>query len=447
MAGLFGILLAWGLFLFLAFKGFDLVLSSVVLSFLMCLFNFPLQEACQLLTGTFPSPESLANTGFMVFFAGFLRDYFLLFLLSALFGQLLYDSGAARCIAEHTARLVRLARPSMQKFFCALIVPFLYSVLSYAGISGFVIVFTIMPIARDLFRETDTPWAFYCFGGPQVLGVTMLAGSLQATNIHAANICGTSLTAGAALSFCAYGVWVAVTLLVIRTAVRRADRRGEHFSLCCDAAGQDAAHEASCRPASPLLPALLPLLVTVAAAVIRKDDVIPALCCGCVLCVALFRRELAVKWKSAVSKGTADALRAISTVAATYAMGSVMKLCPSFGGLIGAMDALPGLAGGSILMMGSSFVMASSLSATAAFGSTISERFLEAGLSASVSHRLMTLSCFTSLSPHNSGVINASAVTKIPYSRCLKIYMIGSLVPGFAAFFTAILLITTGLIA
>ena len=47
-----------------------------------------------------------------------------------------------------------------KKLVCALMVPFLYIILAYVGISGFVIVFTVMPIAKELFESTDTPWKF-----------------------------------------------------------------------------------------------------------------------------------------------------------------------------------------------------------------------------------------------------------------------------------------------
>ena len=60
------------------------------------------------------------------------------------------------------------------------------------------LVFTIMPIAKNLFEVTDAPWRLYCFGGPQAVSATMLIGSLQAGNIYAADACGTSTTAGAA---------------------------------------------------------------------------------------------------------------------------------------------------------------------------------------------------------------------------------------------------------
>ena len=38
-----------------------------------------------------------------------------------------------------------------------LLFPVLYFILCYVGISGFVVVFTVLPIAKTIYEETDTP--------------------------------------------------------------------------------------------------------------------------------------------------------------------------------------------------------------------------------------------------------------------------------------------------
>ena len=80
----------------------------------------------------------------------------------------LSDGGNARRIALCLAALIRRSKHNRQ-FYCVLMVPVLYFLLCYAGISGFVVVFTVLPIAKDLFEETNTPWRLYCCAGAQTV--------------------------------------------------------------------------------------------------------------------------------------------------------------------------------------------------------------------------------------------------------------------------------------
>ncbi len=71
-----------------------------------------------------------------------------------------------------------------------------FFILCYVGISGFVVVFTVLPIAKTIYEETDTPWRLYCCAGAQTVSAAYLAGSIQAGNVYATDICGTTTMAG-----------------------------------------------------------------------------------------------------------------------------------------------------------------------------------------------------------------------------------------------------------
>ncbi len=59
------------------------------------------------------------------------------------------------------------------------------------------------------------------------------------------------------------------------------------------------------------------------------------------------------------------------------------------------------------------------------------EQYTLAGLSAGNAHRMMMLTSFTSIAPHNAGIPNAAAVLRMPYAECLKMYMLSTYIPGF----------------
>lgn len=87
---------------------------------------------------------------FMTSASGYFRSFFPLFLLGAVFGKLMESSGAARSIAGVIGR--RLGpRHSI------LAVVLACGVLTYGGVSLFVVAFAVYPFAAELFRRAEIP--------------------------------------------------------------------------------------------------------------------------------------------------------------------------------------------------------------------------------------------------------------------------------------------------
>jgi H+/gluconate symporter-like permease len=87
---------------------------------------------------------------FMVSAAGYVRSFFPLFLLGAVFGKLMEISGAAGSIAAVIARALG-PRRSITAVVLAC------GVLTYGGVSLFVVAFAVYPFAAALFREANIP--------------------------------------------------------------------------------------------------------------------------------------------------------------------------------------------------------------------------------------------------------------------------------------------------
>src|SRR5699024_9182314 len=82
--------------------------------------------------------------------AGFVRLYFPVFLLGAIFGKLIELSGYARSI---TLFIIRWLGPKHS----ILAIVMVGAILTYGGVSLFVVVFALYPFAADLFRTSDIP--------------------------------------------------------------------------------------------------------------------------------------------------------------------------------------------------------------------------------------------------------------------------------------------------
>src|SRR5471032_2498452 len=100
---------------------------------------------------TDPSAVAPAFTGvFMEKMVGFIKLYFPVFLLGAVFGKLIELSGFSRSIVAAAIRLLGTRR-------AMLVIVLVCALLTYGGVSLFVVVFAVYPFAAEMFRQGDIP--------------------------------------------------------------------------------------------------------------------------------------------------------------------------------------------------------------------------------------------------------------------------------------------------
>jgi H+/gluconate symporter-like permease len=135
---LLGIVLALVLLMALAYRGMSVLLLAPLMASLAALFS--------------PDAPMLASYTqiFMPALGAFVVAFFPLFLLGAVFGKLMEDSGAARVIAQAI-----VARLGARQAILAIVLA--CAVLTYGGVSLFVVAFAVYPMATALFREVDLP--------------------------------------------------------------------------------------------------------------------------------------------------------------------------------------------------------------------------------------------------------------------------------------------------
>lgn len=136
--GVIGIILSLGLLMYLAYKGINVLILAPILALLAAL----LGGGVALL----PTYTEI----FMVKLAGYVKQYFPIFMLGAIFGKVMDDSGAAKAIA------VSISKKLGQKW-AILAVVLSCAILTYGGVSLFVVAFAVFPIAAALYREAGIP--------------------------------------------------------------------------------------------------------------------------------------------------------------------------------------------------------------------------------------------------------------------------------------------------
>src|ERR1700732_1543407 len=135
--GLFGILLGLGLLVWLAYRGWTILL---------------LAPGAAPVAAAFAGGPLLAfwTQTFMDSASRFVAQFFPIFLLGALFGKLLEDSGSVSAIAEFMSTRLGPGRAMLTVVLAGAFV-------TYGGVSLFVAFFVLVPMARALFRGANIP--------------------------------------------------------------------------------------------------------------------------------------------------------------------------------------------------------------------------------------------------------------------------------------------------
>src|ERR1700761_8098508 len=135
--GLLGILVGLGLLITLAYRGWSILL---------------LAPAAGLIAAAFGGQPLLASWTqiFMTSASGFLAQFFPIFLLGALFGKLMDDSGSVASVAGFITRALGERRVILAVVLAGALV-------TYGGVSLFVAFFVIVPMAQSLFRAAEIP--------------------------------------------------------------------------------------------------------------------------------------------------------------------------------------------------------------------------------------------------------------------------------------------------
>lgn len=196
------ILVSLALLIVLTFRKINIVVVGIAAAAVMAL-----------LSGQ-PVVTAVTDT-YMTGAAQFVRDNFLLFFFSVLFGKVMEETGAAASIAKFLAEL-------LGEKFAILGVIFSGAVLVYGGVTTLVVVFSLYPIALSLFKKANLPryllpgaiaggcFTFACANFPGTPNlVNVIPTTYLGTNTMAAPLVGVITGIAVMLMVCVYFLWEA----------------------------------------------------------------------------------------------------------------------------------------------------------------------------------------------------------------------------------------------
>lgn len=431
IASLFGIFVAFVVLVVGAMKSYPiLAVAPVAAAIVVGASGLPLFET---LDGAFA--EGLGS---------FIISNFTLFLPACTMGSLLADCGAARDIAVYFGNVAQRFGGRHVRFWVVMGLSIVTALLSLGGVSGAVVVFTIAPICRQIFKRLDIPWHFVIpvivYGG--CMWTATLPGSPCIENLIPIEYLGTTPMAAAPLGFIATGNCILFGAWYIWHAVRRCERRGEGYlptgaemEVHADALNVTIV-EAECSTMQ-LARALAPSFVLLAAMNVLQLEPYVALVCGCLVCLMMYYNKFDHLGRT-LQSGCSSTIRSLMSVAVVVGFGSAVEQTPGFAFIVESLDSLPGPP---LFQLWLSANLIAGITGSAAGGEGIAlgalgDRFLVLGISPDVIHRIVNVSCYgLDTMPFNGNAINRLNYCHLTYRNAYyHEFILGAIFPVINSF-------------
>ncbi|MFA9423199.1 MAG: GntP family permease [Sedimentibacter sp.] len=414
-----GIMVGLVLLMFLAYRGYSILWVAPV---------------CALVVGIAGGlmPLELYKEVYMSGLAGFVKSWFPVFMFGAIFGHLMDYTGSAKSIAHWlTSKL------GPKRAIVGVVVG--CGVLTYGGISLFVVVFAMYPLALELFREANItrkliPGAIAL--GSFTFTMTALPGTPQIQNIIPTKYYGTTATAAPIMGIVAALFMFVLGVMWLQYREKKFTAKGEVFT---EPKNKEAVEvDYSALPNSFL--SFLPLVAVIVTMNIFKWDIIIALLCGIVLSMIISYNKYQ-GFTNSISKGAVGSITAILNTSAAVGFGTVVKTVPGFADLTKLLLNVPGTpliseAVAVNLLAGATGSASGGMSiALEALGEKYMAIATQSGISPEAFHRIASLaSGGLDTLPHNGAVLTLLAVTGMTHKDSyIDIFMTSLVLPVVAS--------------
>jgi H+/gluconate symporter-like permease len=448
--GLLGILLALALLMWLAYRGWSVLL---------------LAPAAALLAAAMSGEPLLARwtQTFMGSAAGFVAQWFPLFLLGALFGKLMDDSGSITSISRYLMERLGTHRAILSVVLAS-------AVVTYGGVSVFVAFFVLVPMAQELFRAADIPRRLMpaAIGlGTLTFTMTALPGAPALQNAIPMPFFGTTPFAAPGLGILASIVIMGFGIWWLHRAEAAARKGGEGYGVAReDVSSEDEElreHATAVREFDPaeirhgkhsdseptFVLAALPLGVVIVMNFLMSLVILPrldfsflaeevwggttigavagiwsvavALAAAIIAVVIInFRRLPAIR--QSMDAGANASVLPVLTVGSLVGFGSVVAAVPAFAAV---RDVVLSIQGGPLVSLAVAMNVLSGLTGSAsggmaialdALGSTYLKLAMEHGIDPALMHRVAVISAGTLDSlPHNGTILTLLSISGLTH--------------------------------
>jgi len=437
--------------MFVAYRGYSVILFAPIAALGAVLLTDPGLVA------------PMFSSVFMDKMVGFLKSYFPVFMLGAVFGKVIELSGFSKSIVSAVIGLLGRER-------AVLSIVVVCAILTYGGVSLFVVVFAVYPFAAEMFRQSAIPKRLIpCTIALGAFSFTMdaLPGTPQIQNIIPTTFFRTTTWAAPWLGLIGSAFVLAVGLTYIESRRRAAQARGEGYGT--DLLNEPEPFEKEVLP-NPWI-ALSPLvlvgvvnflltravpraygatheitlgakpIVTQIASVAAIWAVEGALLLGILTVFVFAWRPVLAKFADGSKAAVAGALLASANTASEYGFGGVIALLPGFTLIADALRQIPN----PLINEAITVTVLAGITGSASGGMSIalaamSDTFIASAEAAKIPldvlHRIAAMaSGGMDTLPHNGAVITLLAVTGLTHRQAYNDIFVITLTKTAAVFF------------
>ena len=422
--------------MFVAFRGYSVILFAPVAALLAVLLTEP--------AWVLPMFSGI----FMEKLVGFVKLYFPVFMLGAIFGKVIELSGFSQSIVSAVIRIVGRERAMLS-------IVVVCAILTYGGVSLFVVVFAVYPFAAEMFRQSGIPKRL--IPGTIALGAftfTMdaLPGTPQIQNIIPTTFFNTTAYAAPWLGIIGAVFILVVGLVYLEWQRRRAAARNEGYGTGHANEPEPVEEGELPNPYVAILPLILvgvlnKVFTNAIPAVFGSAFTIPladhpvtvqvtplaaiwavegALLVG-ILSVLVFRfRPVISRFAEGTKAAVAGSLLASMNTASEYGFGGVIAALPGFLVVADALRAIPDpLFNEAITVTVLAGITGSASGGMSIALAAMADTFVQAANAANIPHEVLhrvaaMASGGMDTLPHNGAVITLLAVTGLTHRQAYK---------------------------
>lgn len=432
--GILVLLLALLLFGLLAFKQINaLILAPLVTIFVIVCSGMPILTSLKEL--------------FMPAASAYVTSYFLVFFVGALFGAVYQHTGAAESISKTLAGLCKGK-------FVAPIIMTITGILTFGGVSGFVVFFVIYPIALNMFKEANLTrrlipgaisagcwtWSMYGPGSPSI------------QNVIAMNSLGTPSTAALVPSVIAAVASYALIFLWLEMRSRNFTKKGITFNdstLKFQLSPEEMAMDED-KDLPNFWIAMIPIIAILVSFNGFKLPVETAVFLGVALATILMWKRVGTinGWIAVFNEGAANSGVSILNTAIVVGFGGVVKQTQGFTDLVEVLKTLnmPALV---FVMITVAICAGACGSASGGMGvafNALTDTYIALGANLEHVHRIAAIAAGTLDSlPHQGAQITLLGICKLTHGEAYFDIFVTQIVIPFISCFVFIIFASMGL--
>ena len=426
-----GIFLGLVLLIILAYRGWSIIWIAPICAGIVAIF------------GGLDLLDSYKND-YMQGFVDFTKSWFPVFMLGAIFGKLMEFSGMAQSVAQSIVKLLGEKQAIIGVILAS-------AVLAYGGISVFVVVFAVYPLALSMFREADIPRRLMpatITAGMMSFAMTALPGTPQIQNLIPTEYFNTTAAAAPIIGLAASVVMGGGSLIYLKRREKSLKAQGYGFEE--SEKDEDVKGKLIEKPPHVII-SLLPLISVIVTLNFIKLDIIVSLLIG-ILMIMVFSLKEFKDLIPTLNRGASDSVMAMINTSAAVGFGTVVRTVPGFQKLsdyVLGIDANPliSMAVASNILSGATGSASGGLGITMeALGKEYYEIALANDISPEAFHRIASIaSGGLDALPHNGAVITILIVTGLTHKQAYRDIAVIAIVFPILSLIPAILLASLGI--